>query len=96
MRKKKKNYQKLKKPGVKKGDIVKILCGKDRGKQGRILSVDYQRSRITVEGVNIAKKAIRPSQQSPKGGIIDMALPVHISNVKRICPKCNQPTRVIR
>ena len=96
MKKKKKVFESLIKPNVKKGDTVKLLCGKDKGKQGRILSVDYARGRVTVEGANMVKKAVRPSQQNQKGGIIDMAQPVHISNVQLICPKCNQSTRVLR
>ena len=96
MKKYKKIIEKLKKVQIKKGDTVKILTGKDKGKQGRVLQLDYQKNKITVERVNIVKKAIRPSQQNQKGGIIDLSLPVHISNVQLICPKCNKPTSVTR
>lgn len=92
--KKFKIIEKLTKARVKKGDTVKLLTGKDKGKQGRVLIVDYKSHKVTVEGVNIAKKAIRPSQQSQKGGIIDMAMPVHISNLKIVCPKCGQAVKV--
>jgi len=92
----KKIIRKLKKVQAKKGDTVKILAGKDKGKQGRILFIDYKNHKVTVEGVNMAKKAIRPNQQNPKGGIIDMALPIHISNIRLICPKCNNLTRITR
>ncbi len=96
MRKRKKKVIRLNKVQIKKGDTVRLLMGKDRGKQGRILSVDYNINKAIVEGVNISKKAVRPSQQNQKGGIIDMALPVHLSNIRLICPKCNKPTRVVR
>ncbi|MBU1076905.1 MAG: 50S ribosomal protein L24 [Spirochaetes bacterium] len=96
MRKFKKVIEKLVKVQIKKGDTVVLLSGKDKGKQGRVLVVDYTRHKVTVEGMNNAKKAVRPSQQNQKGGIVDVALPVHISNVKLICPKCSKPANVTR
>lgn len=96
MKKVKKVLEKLKKPQIKKGDTVVALTGKDKGKKGRVLIVDYKNHKITVESINVAKKAIRPSQQNQKGGIIDISLPIHISNVRLICPKCNKPTKVTR
>jgi len=94
--KKKKVMERLKKTFVKKGDTVKVLVGKDKGKQGRVLRVDYKNHKVTVEGVNIVKKAIRPNQQNPQGGIIEVAMPLHISNVKVVCPKCGKPTKIGR
>lgn len=96
MRKMKKVIEKLTKSQLKKGDTVTVLTGKDKGKQGRVLIVDYNNHKVTVEGVNIVKKAVRPSQQNQKGGIMEVALAVHISNVALICPKCNKQTKVTR
>ncbi len=92
----KKMVNKLKKVQIKKGDTVKLITGKDKAKQGRILLVDYKNHKVTVEGINMAKKTMRPSQQNPKGGIIDISLPVHISNVRLICSKCNKPAKIFR
>ena len=79
---------------VKKNDRVKIIAGKDRGKTGKVLFVDKKNSRIIVEGLNIVKKTKRPDQQSQKGGIIDIEAPLSISNIKVVCPKCDEAVRV--
>lgn len=70
-------------PHVKKGDTVLILAGADKGKSGRILSVNPEKNRVVVEGVNIIKKHARPTQRNPKGGIVEKEAPIHISNVKK-------------
>jgi large subunit ribosomal protein L24 len=72
--------------GIKKGDEVVIIAGNDktRGdkiKSGKILSVDTKKSRVCVEGVNIRKKAIKPNQDHPNGGLIEFEAPIAISNV---------------
>ncbi len=79
---------------VKKGDTVKILCGKDKGKQGKILRSIPQKQRVVVEGANMMKKAMRPTQANPQGGISTMEAPIHVSNVMLVCPHCNQASRV--
>ena len=79
---------------VKKGDTVKILSGKDKGKTGEILRSIPQRQRVVVEKVNMVKKAMRPTQQNPQGGIMSVEAPIHVSNVMVVCPECKQPTRV--
>ena len=84
------------KMNVKKGDTVKILSGKDKGKQGKILRSIPQRQRVVVEKVNMVKKAMRPTQQNPQGGITTMEAPIHVSNVMLVCPHCNEATRVSR
>ena len=78
---------------IKKGDKVKVLAGKDKGKEGTILHSLPQKQRVVVEKVNIVKKALRPTQQNPQGGISTMEAPIHVSNVMVICPECKQPTR---
>lgn len=79
---------------IKKGDQVKILAGKDRGKQGKVLRVIPKKDRVVVENINIHKKHVRPRREGEKGQIIEMSAPIHISNVALICSKCGKPTRV--
>lgn len=79
---------------VKKGDKVQVIAGKDKGKQGTILRSVPTRNRVVVEGCGIVKKAVRPTQQNPQGGIMSVEAPIHVSNVMVICPECKQPTRV--
>jgi large subunit ribosomal protein L24 len=83
---------------IKKGDTVKVLRGKDRGKTGRVVNVYPEVRRVMVEGVNIVKRhePIRPAQgrQGTTGGIIQKEMPVDISNVALVCPSCSEPTRV--
>ena len=82
------------KTNIKKGDNVYVLSGDDRGKQGRVLSVDREKFRAIVEGVNIVTKAAKPSAKHPQGGVIKMEAPIHISNLALIDPKTGKPTRV--
>jgi len=77
---------------IKKDDIVQIVTGNDRGKQGRVLKVFPEENRIIVEGINFIKRHTRPNQKLPQGGIIEREGPIHSSNAMVICPKCNQLT----
>ena len=92
--------QKEKKPlhltklNVKKGDTVLIIAGKDRGKEGTVSRAMPQVSKVIVEGLNIAKKHVRPQGQTRQGGIIEKAMPLHVSNVMLKCTECGLPTRV--
>ena len=79
---------------LKKEDRVIVIAGNDKGKQGRILSVDRRNNKVTVEGINIRKKHMKPNKQFQKGGIIDKAMPLHRSNVMLLCPKCSQATKI--
>lgn len=79
---------------VKKGDKVKVLSGKDRGKQGVILEAYPKVERVLVEGVNMIQKHERSSQENPQGGILNLEAPIHVSNVMPIDPKSGEPTRV--
>lgn len=81
---------------IKKGDTVYVLAGEDRGKQGRVLSVQSSKDRAIVEGVNIVTKATKPSAKHPQGGLVKMEAPIHISNLALIDPKSGKPTRVGR
>ena len=82
------------KTNIKKGDNVYVLTGDDRGKEGRVLSVDREKNRAIVEGVNIVTKAAKPSAKHPQGGLIKMEAPIQISNLALIDPKTGKPTRV--
>ena len=79
---------------VKKGDTVVVLAGKDKGKQGEVKRAIPKDERVVVEKVNMVKKAMRPTQANPQGGISTLEAPLHVSNVMLVCPSCNKPTRV--
>jgi large subunit ribosomal protein L24 len=89
---------------IRKGDLVQVLSGKDRGKQGRIIEADPAKRRVMVENLNIVKKHRKPrpmkdssrmgQTQIQPGGVIDLAAPLPVSNVMLVCPTCNRPTRV--
>jgi large subunit ribosomal protein L24 len=79
---------------VKKGDIVKVIAGNDRGKRGEVMRIFPQEQRVIVKGVNIITKHQRPTARQREGGIIEREAPIHISNVLVICPVCDRPTRV--
>lgn len=78
---------------VRKGDTVEILAGKDRGKQGQVLRAYPEKGRVVVEKTNMIKKALRPTQQNPQGGISTMEGTIDASNVMLVCPQCKQATR---
>jgi large subunit ribosomal protein L24 len=73
---------------IKKGDRVKVIAGKDVGKDGVIMRVLPDKNKVIVEGVNIAKKHQRPTRATMQGGIIDKDMPIHASNVALICGSC--------
>ena len=79
---------------IKKGDTIKIIAGKDRGKTGKVLMVFPERSRISVEGINLYKKHSRPKRQGEKGEIVEILRPFHISNAQIVCSSCHRVTRV--
>ncbi len=78
---------------VRKDDKVKVISGKDRGKEGKILKVFPQEGRVIVKGVSIIKKHMKPSQDNPEGGIIEKEAPIDASNVMLICNNCGAPSR---
>ena len=78
---------------IKKGDKVVVTTGRDKGKEGEVLRVLREDSRVLVQGVNMVKRHTAPTQASP-GGIIEKEAPLHISNVAHIDPKSKSPTRV--
>jgi large subunit ribosomal protein L24 len=89
---------------IKKGDLVQILSGKDRGKQGKVLEARPKDGRVVIENLNIVKRhtkprAIRDSSRMggptmEPGGVIDKPAPINVSNVMIVCPACDRPTRI--
>ncbi len=79
---------------VKKGDMVQVITGKDAGKRGKVLSVDPEKSKVIVEGVNIVKRHTKPTQKMPQGGIVEKEAPIASSNVMIYCSKCKEPVRI--
>jgi large subunit ribosomal protein L24 len=86
----------LKKTHIKKGDMVKVLAGEERTKQGRVLEVDRVNMRAVVEGLNINKKHSKPTTANPQGGIVEKEGAIHISNLMLIDAKTGTPGRVGR
>ena len=79
---------------IRKNDIVQIIKGKDKGKQGKVISVIEDGARAIVEGLNLAKKHKRQSRQDQKGGIISIEMPLAIANLMIFCKHCSKPSRV--
>ena len=79
---------------LKKGDNVKVLSGKDRGKTGKVLAVFYDDAKILVEGVNLFKKHRRPKKQGEKGEVVTVPRPLHMGKVALVCGSCGKATRI--
>lgn len=79
---------------IKRNDKVKVIAGKDKGKEGEILKAFPAQDRVIVKGVNIIKKHQKPSNDNPNGGIVEVEAPIHVSNVMLIDPSNNEATRV--
>lgn len=79
---------------IKKNDKVYITSGKDKGKTGEVSRVLTSSNKVIVTGINLVKKAVKPSKKQAAGGIIEIAKPLPVSNVALVCPKCGKPTRI--
>lgn len=79
---------------LKKGDMVAVLAGKDRGKRGKILRITPDRGTALVERLNLAKHFERRTQQNPAGGIIEREAPIRMAKLAVVCPRCDKPVRV--
>ena len=79
---------------IRKGDRVKIIAGKEKGKVGRVLKIDREKGRIFVEKVNMVKRHVKPGKANPQGGIVEKEAPLAYSNVLIMCGKCNKPARI--
>ncbi len=82
--------------GIRTGDKVRVIAGKDKGKEAKVIATLPYKSRVIVERINMVKKATKPTQRQPKGGILEIEAPIHVSNVMLVCPSCSQATRVGR
>jgi large subunit ribosomal protein L24 len=79
---------------LKKGDTVVVLTGKDKGRTGTVLATHPMTNKVTVEGINMAKKHVKPSQKDPQGGIIDLTRPITVSNVAIVEPTTKKPSKI--
>jgi large subunit ribosomal protein L24 len=79
---------------IKKGDRVRVLTGKDRGKEGEVMRAIPERDKVIVDGVNVAKRHQRATRATTQGGIIDKDMPLPVANVAIVCGSCGKPTRI--
>ncbi|MCP9446839.1 MAG: 50S ribosomal protein L24 [Nitrospira sp.] len=86
--------QALRKSRIKKGDTVVVIAGRERGKTGKVLSVDLKAGQVTVEKLNIIKRHTKPNQKLKQGGILEREAPLNLSKVMLFCPVTQKPTRV--
>jgi large subunit ribosomal protein L24 len=86
--------QGLRKSRIRKGDTVVVISGRERGKSGKVLSVDLGAGKLIVEKLNIIKRHTKPSQKAKQGGILEREAPLAMSNVMFLCPVTQKPTRV--
>lgn len=89
-------FNKQPKLHIKSGDTVLVLSGDEKGKKGKILSVDQTKRRAIVEGLNMVTKHIKPTANTPQGGIEKKEAPIHISNLQLVDPKSGDATRIGR
>ncbi len=76
--------------------MVRVIAGDSKNKEGKVLSVDVEKQRAIVEGLNLCKKATKPSAQHPQGGIVEIEAPIHVSNLQVIDPASGKPTKIGR
>jgi large subunit ribosomal protein L24 len=79
---------------IRKGDRVRVLTGKDRGREGEVTFAYPAKGRVIVDGLNVAKRHQKPTQSTQQGGIIDKEMPMRVDNVAIICPSCSKTTRI--
>jgi len=79
---------------LRKGDSVEVIAGREKGKRGKIARVLTKKNAAVVEGLNLAKRHLKPSQANPQGGIVTKELPIHLSNMMIVDPKKDRPTRI--
>ncbi|MBC98433.1 MAG: 50S ribosomal protein L24 [Halobacteriovoraceae bacterium] len=79
---------------LKVNDEVVVIAGKDKGKTGKLSNINTKTKKVVVEGVNMVKKALKPSQENPQGGFAEVERPIHVSNIQVVSPKTKKGTRV--
>jgi len=90
----KKQVNKVYKIRLKKGDLVEVLSGKYTGKQGKIAMTHPTENKVTIDGINVVKKHVKPSQIHPQGGIVEITKPIWVSKVAIVDPSTKKPTRI--
>ena len=83
----------MKKMSIRKDDMVVVLSGKDKGKQGKVLEVMPKSGKVVVEKINVVSRHTKPRKQGDQGGILKKEAPIYACKVQRVCPKCGKPTR---
>ena len=78
---------------IRVSDTVKVIAGADKEVEGKVLSVDHQKRKLVVEGVNRVYKHVRRSQRNPQGGRLSKEMPIQMSNVMWVCPSCGKPSK---
>lgn len=81
------------KMSIKKGDLVVVLAGKDKGQRGKIIEAMPKTGKVVVEGINMVSRHTKPRKQGDESGILKKAAPLYACKVMRVCPKCDKPTR---
>jgi large subunit ribosomal protein L24 len=81
--------------GIRRGALVRVRRGDDRGQQGRITAVSVASGRVTVDGVNLVTRHVKPTKKLPHGGRMTVPAPIAVANVTVVCPSCSQPTRAV-
>ena len=81
---------------IKKGDTVVVIAGESKGQRGKVLSVQVEKQRAVVEGINLVSKHTKPNAKNTQGGIVKQEAPVHISNLMLVEPATGNPTRIGR
>lgn len=84
----------MKKLKIKTGDTVRVVAGDHKGSEGKVMTVDIEKNKAIVEGVNLVSKHEKPSAKNPQGGIVKKEAMLHISNLSLIDPKSGEPTKV--
>ena len=84
----------MKKMSIKKDDLVVVLSGKDKGKQGKVLEVQPKSGKVVVENINVVSRHTKPRKQGDQGGILKKEAPLYACKVQKVCPKCSKATRV--
>lgn len=79
---------------IRRDDKVVVLSGKDKGKEGKVMSSDRKNGKVVVSGVSVASRHKKPRKKGQPGGIIKVETPIYASKVMLVCPKCDKPTRI--
>lgn len=79
---------------IKLNDEVIVIAGKDKGRTGKVIGLNDKKNVATVQGINMVKKTLRPTQENPAGGIVEKESPIHMSNIALVSPKTKKATRV--